>query len=457
MVLLVEGEESLFRHLQKLLEEDGYVVRTSYEMLEGQNGHDVHAEAEVILLAGSNGNGWQELREVSGFSIPPRALRLSSFDQVREVATAVRRGTVEELTAATVTEDVEQPAHPATTCAGGGGCPEVAVEEPSIEEVAPQTYFVSASASMKRIRQEALRIAEADVPVLLLGESGTGKEMLALLIHKNSARCQRPFLKLNCAALPAELLESELFGYEAGAFTGASRSKPGKFELCNGGTILLDEIGEIHPSLQAKLLHVLQDGTFSHLGGKTTIRTDVRVLAATNVDVSRAIAEGRLREDLYYRLNAFTFVLPPLRERPEEIPVLLQHFLERSIIQYKRPAPALSAPLIERAKAYSWPGNLRELENFVKRYVILGDEEALLQDLREKAAAESFGDGTGLGLTGREGLKSLVRGLKTEAERKAIGRALEQTNWNRKEAARILSISYKALLYKIRQYGLDQA
>jgi two-component system response regulator AtoC len=250
-------------------------------------------------------------------------------------------------------------------------------------------------------------------------------------------------------------LESELFGYEPGAFTGATHSKPGKFELCNKGTILLDEIGEMPPALQAKLLHVLQDQQFSRLGSRNIIKVDVRILAATNIDIPKAIAEKRLREDLFYRLNGFTLNMPPLRERKEEIGLLLKHFMGQVAERYARPSLPLTASLLEACQRYPWPGNLRELGNFVKRYLILGDEQLAMQELRvpeEETRGRSSGDAT----AASHGLKSLVRGVKDEAEIEAIAKALEQTNWNRKQAAALLKISYKALLYKIRQYDIQR-
>ena len=256
--------------------------------------------------------------------------------------------------------------------------------------------------------------------------------------------------------MPADLLESELFGYEPGAFTGATRSKPGKFELCNKGTILLDEIGEMPPSLQAKLLHVLQDQTFSRLGGRSVISVDVRILAATNIDVHAALQSKKLREDLYYRLNAFTITLPPLRDRKDEIPILLKHFMTRIAERYARPALPYSLTMLEACMKYNWPGNVRELENFVKRYLILADEAVVIRELESRngnGVADTNGKPVASAATG--GLKGLVRSLKDEAEAEAITKMLEQTNWNRKEAARLLNISYKALLYKTRQYGIE--
>jgi len=261
------------------------------------------------------------------------------------------------------------------------------------------------------------------------------------------------FLKVNCAAMPGDLLESELFGYEQGAFTGASRSKPGKFELCNHGTIFLDEIGEMPPSLQAKLLHVLQDGTFSRLGGRNPVKVDVRVIAATNIDIKAAIAQKRFREDLFYRLNGFTLNLPPLRKRKEEIPIVLQYFVSRLADEFGREAPPISDQLIQACMDYDWPGNLRELENFVKRYIVLGDENLMIAELMSTNPTAIRMPGTSSPNPGD--LKKMVRGLKEDAEFEAIARALDKTNWNRKQAAGELRISYKALLYKIKQYGIQ--
>jgi two-component system, NtrC family, response regulator AtoC len=327
-----------------------------------------------------------------------------------------------------------------------------------VEELYDDVFFVAASPAMRKIRSQAALVANVDIPVLMLGESGTGKEVVARLIHKLSPRAHRTFLKVNCAAVPGDLLESELFGHEAGAFTGATHAKPGKFELCNKGTILLDEIGEMPALLQAKLLHVLQDQTFSRLGSRSVIKVDVRILAATNINIPEALASKRLREDLYYRLNAFTLQLPPLRERKEEIPILLKHFMSRMAEQYARPPLPLSPGMLQACQDYSWPGNLRELNNFIKRYLVLGDEKLAIQELQPRGdtpgAKAEASHGPSEANTG--GLKSVARGAKDEAEAEAIRQALDQTNWNRKQAAALLQISYKALLYKIRQYGIAQ-
>jgi two-component system, NtrC family, response regulator AtoC len=334
------------------------------------------------------------------------------------------------------------------------------------EALTGEVCFVAASSVMQQVRMQAELVADLNVPVLLLGESGTGKEVTAKLIHKLSSRSASRFLKVNCAAFPSELLESELFGYERGAFTGAMRTKIGKFELCDKGTILLDEIGEMPTPLQAKLLHVLQDSQFSRLGGNQTIRVDVRILAATNVDVHQAMAERRLREDLYYRLSAFSVQLPPLRARSEEIPVLLDHFMRRNAQQYGRSPRSFSPAVLNACVEYDWPGNLRELENFVRRYFVIGDEGIAISELRSKPAN---GRGSHIGSTvhqsnatflpvngngGRASLKSLVREAKNGAEIQALVEALENASWNRRRAAKTLNISYRALLYKIQQHRL---
>ena len=310
---------------------------------------------------------------------------------------------------------------------------------------------------MLAIRQQIEKIAEYDIPVLILGESGSGKEVVARFLHSRSDKARRPFLKVNCAALPGPLLESELFGYERGAFTGAVRSNPGKFEICNSGTILLDEIGEISPALQAKLLHVLQDRTVCRLGGSTPIQVGARVIAATNVDIHDALESGALRQDLYYRLNTFVLRIPPLRSRPEEIPVLLGHFIERFARLYGCPVVPASQRLIAACLEYSWPGNVRELQSFTQRFLIQGDEERSLQELRGSGRVMTGGpiEADSPADSSRTNLKKLGRQVKSSAEKPAIEKILQETHFNRKAAARRLQISYKGLLRKLREYDLD--
>lgn len=328
----------------------------------------------------------------------------------------------------------------------------------NLEDLGDNWSYVEASPALQEVRNQVDQVAGVDVPVLLLGESGTGKEVIARLVHKLSPRAGGTFTKINCAALPVDLLESELFGYEAGAFTGAQRAKPGRFEICQKGTLLLDEIAEMPIPLQAKLLHVLQDGEFCRLGGTTTAKVDVRIIAATNVDIPQAIGTRRFRADLFYRLNAFTIRMPPLRERKEDIPALFDHFLETWSERYGRPRLPVSRKLLDACMRYPWPGNVRELENFVKRYLVFGREDKVLGKLESPAEnielpreTHGFQDGQPCG-----DLKSMMRDLKQEAEREVIARVLQQAKGCRKETARILNISLRALHYKIRQYGIGE-
>ena len=314
--------------------------------------------------------------------------------------------------------------------------------------------FVRSSKRMRELEQQASLVARADIPVLILGESGTGKEILALFTHKMSSRSQHTFLKVNCAAVPADLLESELFGYEQGAFTGAVKTKPGKFEVCSGGTIFLDEIGEMPAILQAKLLQVLQDGTFSRLGSRSPMKVDVRVIAATNINMKEAMAAKTFREDLYYRLNGFTLSIPALRNRKEEIPVLSDYFMRKAAKRYGRSTLAFSPELTHALTEYAWPGNIRELENVINRYLVLGEEQAILDELLPTGFPDRHSAST-TDHTSGGGLKQMVRSLKGSAEASAIQQVLEGVGWNRKAAANDLQISYKALLYKIKQYDLS--
>ena len=311
------------------------------------------------------------------------------------------------------------------------------------------------SAGMQEVRHIIDQAARADVPVLIFGETGTGKDLVARGIHQLGIRQDSPFVKVNCAALPRELLESELFGHERGAFTGAHQLKMGKFESANRGTIFLDEIGELHQALQGKLLHVLQDGQFSRVGGRSMIQVDVRVLAATNQNLEQAVAAGRFREDLYYRLNVVQVVVPPLRDRREEIPALAEYFLRRYTRLFQQEELTLPPETMERLMRYRYPGNIRELENLVKRMIVLGDP--LLTKSQMHGALESDG-ATGpvpAVKPGTVSLKIVARKAAQAAEREAILGALDQTRWNRLQAAKLLKISYRALLYKIKDAGLE--
>jgi two-component system, NtrC family, response regulator AtoC len=316
------------------------------------------------------------------------------------------------------------------------------------------------SPKMLEARQIIREAARVDVTVLVTGETGSGKELVARAIHACSDRRAWPFVKVNCAAMPRELLESELFGYERGAFTGAHKLKIGKFEAAHRGTIFLDEIGDLHLALQAKLLHVLQDGEFSRIGAKSTLSVDVRILAATNQDLERAVAEGRFREDLYYRLNVVQVLVPPLRERATEIPLLANYFVERYAKLYRRDGFTIPPSVMERLMRHRYPGNVRELENLIKRMIVLDDPFMTRIPLPDagrggRAHASSALAPEPAATTHDLSLKEIGRRASQAAEREAIGKTLEQTGWNRVRAARALRISYRALLYKIKQAGLN--
>ncbi|HEY7677090.1 MAG TPA: sigma-54 dependent transcriptional regulator [Candidatus Methylomirabilis sp.] len=316
--------------------------------------------------------------------------------------------------------------------------------------------FFAHSPAMRKVKALIDQVADTDATVLIEGESGVGKGLVAQALHAHSARRDQPLVRVNCAALPTELLESELFGYERGAFTGAHRRKPGKFEFAHGGTLVLDEVGEIPLGLQAKLLHVLQDGAFARLGGAQDVRVDVRVIAATNRDLERAAAEGGFRQDLYYRLNVVKIPVPPLRERPEEIPVLAEYFLRRYAAQYRRPVQPLTPATLALMLEYPWPGNVRELENLVRRMVLLRQEGFAAGELTRGAPRALPGPRPRPAEAAAPGpsLRELARTAAQETERALIEEALVKTRWNRREAAKLLRISYRALRYKIQAYGL---
>lgn len=347
--------------------------------------------------------------------------------------------------------------------------------------------IIGASENFKEILDIANRVAETDATVLIRGESGTGKELIARRIHEKSTRRDKPLIKVLCPAIPETLLESELFGYEKGSFTGALRRRPGKFEFADGGTVFLDEIGDIPLSLQSKLLQVLQEGEFARLGGTHDVRVNVRIISATNKDLKKAMKAGTFREDLFYRLNVVTIYMPPLRDRKEDIPLLVQYFLDRFDRKFNKRV-VLSEDSVDLLSEHQWPGNIRELENAVKEMVILGNEKEVADQLRfkiaqyralrkgsapagnppaaaddqrsipprerrrggerrQRPATDSLRAVNGVDSTS---LKAISRNAAQRAEEELLLRVLDQTHWNRKKAATVLGISYKALLYKIK-------
>ncbi len=321
----------------------------------------------------------------------------------------------------------------------------------SLGEIPPDAVVFGHSDAMLAVRERLEKLAAANVPVLIHGESGTGKDIIARMVHSLSPWRTGPFVKVNCPAIPGTLLESELFGYEKGAFTGAYGTKPGRVEMAHRGTLFLDEISELDLGLQSKLLQLLQDGQFCRIGAQEDKKVEVRVVCATNRKLEEEIENGTFRQDLFYRINVVNLHLPPLRERRGDIEDLVNYFLDYYNRKYNCRARALSPEMMGLLQKYHWPGNIRELENLVKRYVILGTEEAISSDLSTRDD-EFFNPD--IPIDGPISLKKITRQAVRELERKVILKVLQAHHWNRKQAAKSLNISYRALLYKIRDAGL---
>jgi len=462
-VLVVDDEPKVLHHIKTILEKDSYKVEVASSGDEAVWRVAAGYSPELLLLDITmpvmDGNQTLETLRRSGLLCP--VAMMSSKTEIQGLVRSMQLGArdcllkpftesdllslIDRLQAeistslpAPTPEPIEALAPQSSELPGTGRHVGNVVELPN------GLFMVCSSPAMQKVTWQAATVAEADIPVLLLGETGTGKDVLAAFIHTRSLRADKPFLKVNCAAVPGDLLESELFGYEAGAFTGATKAKPGKFEQCNGGTIFLDEIGEMPSALQAKLLQVLQDREYSRLGARSLTKVDVRVISATNINIQEAITSKKLRSDLYYRLNGLSLRLPPLRDRREEIPVLLREFVRRNAAEHSGVRPLITPRLMEACLSYSWPGNARELQHFVNRYLVLADEESAIADI---ASGESHTEIS-------KGLKSISRAVKYDAEMVAIAEALRQTKGKRKAAASLLQISYKALLYKMRQFDV---
>jgi DNA-binding NtrC family response regulator len=454
-ILVVDHDIHSLTYTRTLLEKDHYDVETLTSGEQALNRLRERPTVDLMLVGISKPetDGLQTIEACKRQRPEQTIVAFSTMTDVGTVVKAIKFGAVDYMTKPFCKSQLDAVLRRSLPAAEPVAAPAEGEQE-EIESLGDDLFFLAASPAMKQIRAQLWLVAKVDLPVLFLGESGVGKEILARLVHKLSPRSRQPFVKVNCAALPNDLLESELFGYEAGAFTGAARTKPGRFELSNHGTILLDEIGEMDPLLQAKLLHVLQDGQFCRLGSRSTIKADFRALAATNIKIQEAISNKTFREDLYYRLNTFTINIPPLRDRKEEIPLLLKHFTQQFSQKYAHPPVAYSDKLMRACVQHSWRGNLRELGNFAKRHLILQDEALAMAELeaRDKLATETTNDALGIGPA--LGLKSLVRDSKDKTEIKAIEEALIAAKWNRKAAAMRLNISYKALSYKIKQYQI---
>lgn len=454
------------------------VERTGHKLVQASSSEQARillnngVEPDLFVFEGSNSGSAYDLREAFRAASPCPLCVVSGPGEHRLRDVAAELGVTRFLDRPLVEGEVSKMLD--GVCEGGAGFnaetatpifeeskdPAALPGKAIVEELGDGRYFLAASAAMLKIHRQVHLLADVDAPVLILGESGTGKEVIAHLIHKHSRRAHHHFVNVNCAALPADLLESELFGYHQGAFTGAIKDKPGKFELANRGTLLLDEIGEMSAQMQAKLLHVLQDGQFNRLGARESSRVDVRVLAATNVEIESALLGKKFREDLYYRLNVFTINVPPLRERREEIPHLVEEIIRRSPDELRSGSDIrFSSRLMDAVLLYSWRGNVRELRNFVTRTLTMRDTGTAIQELEKKIAA-----GQGIEhedhevepvVAEKNGMRSVVRELKDRTEAQMIKDALDANGWNRRHAARSLNISYRGLLYKIQQHRLD--
>jgi two-component system response regulator AtoC len=452
-VLVVDDDQTMRQYLTHFLSSAGYSVECV------ASGNDAIArlssgQSPDVILLDVMMPGMDGLEVLGHFKKLKPALPiviLSGLGQVKTVVEAIKLGASDYLSKPFEDQELELTI-------------ENALEKHKLREevkilrrqLAENDQELSSSGSprMLRIQEIARQVADTDVPVLILGESGVGKEVLARYVVDQSSRRDHPFVKVNCAALPHDLLESELFGFERGAFTGAVSEKPGKFELAGKGTILLDEIGEMSSHLQAKLLHVLQDSEYTRLGGKRPIRAEARVLASTNRKIEQMVAKGEFREDLYFRLNVISIEIPALRERREDIPLLCSNFVAKYREKYKSSVEQLPKELLEAFVKFDWPGNIRQLENSVKRYLILPDLEMAFAEL--KVNPEPNGHAPKAAPSRQPlHLKELSAKAAEQAEREVVLQVLTQTNWNRKQTARQLDISYKALRNKLKKWNLD--
>jgi two-component system response regulator AtoC len=466
-VMVIDDDPSVRDYMEALVSRQGYRV---YAAADGEQAlahlDEVRPDLVTLDVVLPGVDGLETLRRIKARMPEVPVVMLSGHGQARNIVEAMRLGATDFLRKPFEVEELELAFQKAL---------EKRALKQEVERLRGRArsetellLLFGDNPKMKQVRDIIEQVADTDITVLVRGESGTGKELVARTIFQLSSRRDRPFVKVNCAALPSELLESELFGFEKGAFTGAQKRKLGKFEYANQGTIFLDEISEMHPNLQAKLLQVLQDGEFSRLGGEADVHVDTRIIAATNRNLEEAVADGSFREDLYYRLNVVTVHMPPLRERKDSIPLLVDRFLQKNNEQYGKSVKHLSNDTMDVFMKYHWPGNVRELENMVRRMVVLGNEQAVLDEISLRGPEPEARGGAGPELLDIEGLgeelsrgesidlKAISRRAAQVAEKRVIERVLQQTRWNRKEAAERLQISYKALLYKMKENGLSE-
>ena len=460
LILVGEDELEVRGYLDMALKCLGYDVefaQDGLEVLEFVTANPGRASAVLLDIIMPHQDGLDTLKEIRRIEPDLPVIMVSGVSSTLNVVSAMKSGASDFLSKPVDHDGLRAALQKVLSpdCATKPG--------PSfVREPKPATKgFLGNSREVREIRTQLAQVGWSEAPVLIQGETGSGKEVLARELHAHSPRASKIFLKLNCAALPSELVESELFGYERGAFTGAFQKKVGMFELADGGTLLLDEIGDMDVRLQAKLLQVLQDHEFQRIGGKEVIKVNVRIIAATHRNLEKAISNRTFREDLYYRLNVINLHVPPLRERRDDIVVLAQHLLKKHVAQ-GTPMPAITADLQSALLAYEWPGNVRELENTMRKLLVLRDSERLALELRSRVSrkpimAESLSDELKVSVNGSDSTPILeqVTRARDQAETEAIRAALNSTNWKRKQAAALLKIDYKALLYKMKKLGIE--
>lgn len=438
-------------------------LKESYHILSARNGKEglqivSESKPDLVLLdiKMPGMDGLEVLDKIKDKNQLLDVIMLSGHGETKNVVESMKKGAAEFITKPFDVKEVE--IHVEKVLEKNTLVRTVSRLESELRDREVCQDLVGDSLAMLEVRSLVEQVADSELTVLIRGESGTGKEIVARMLHSLSSRKNESLVKVNCAALPRDLLEAELFGYEKGAFTGAHKTKPGRFEIATRGTIFLDEIGDLPLELQSKLLQVLEQREFMRVGGVKTIKVDVRIVCATNRDLEKGLKEKTLRDDLYYRLNEITINLPPLREKKEDVPLLIEHFLKKYNDLYKKNLQKLSSNALRILEKYDWPGNVRQLENLIKQIVVRENETIIYETLKTQASVTSPGGEQASRLSVEEtySLKKRVSQIIANEERKLIAQVLNKTNWNRRKAAEILQISYRSLLYKIKEYQLDQ-
>ncbi len=449
-VLVIEDKDSMRDMLSKSLEAEGYEVETAKD---GEGGLEKAREKkyDVVLadLKLPKMNGIEVLTSLKDMDQDAAVILMTAYGTIETAVEAMREGAFDFLTKPFDTD------HLSVLIRRAMENRRLVAENVLLREELGHhlgyAEIIGKCEKMQDVSRLIQKVAPSDTTALLLGESGTGKELFARAIHSLSNRKKGPYVAINCAAIPRELLENELFGSERGAYTGSVARKMGKFEIAQGGTIFLDEVGDLDIALQAKLLRVLQDRTFERLGGTKTITVDVRVIAASNTDLKKAVEKGQFREDLFYRLSVFPITIPPLRDRREDIPELADYFVQKYCVEMKKPKKRISAEAMSLLDKYHWPGNVRELENTVERAIILCEGKKILPEhlaIRIPSPHE-------IRLREGAGLKEVGQHAQGEAERALITRVLTQVRGNKRKAAQALKIDYTTLFEKIKKYAID--